>query len=70
VARATGVPPTLDDVFLALTGRTLREAGEGEPTEEEADASAEPARRSSVAEGDASRSPDPTTVASTEGAQR
>lgn len=26
--RATGVPPTLDDVFLALTGRTLREAGE------------------------------------------
>ncbi|SFR94971.1 ABC-2 type transport system ATP-binding protein [Microbacterium sp. cf046] len=34
VARATGVPPTLDDVFLALTGRTLREAGEGEPVEE------------------------------------
>jgi ABC-type multidrug transport system ATPase subunit len=30
VVRATGVPPTLDDVFLALTGRTLREAGEGE----------------------------------------
>lgn len=35
VVRATGVPPTLDDVFLALTGRTLREAGEGEPVEEE-----------------------------------
>lgn len=35
VDRATGVPPTLDDVFLALTGRTLREAGEGEPVEEE-----------------------------------
>ncbi len=35
VARATGVPPTLDDVFLALTGRTLREAGEGEPSEED-----------------------------------
>jgi ABC-type multidrug transport system ATPase subunit len=34
VSRATGVPPTLDDVFLALTGRTLREAGEGEPSEE------------------------------------
>ncbi len=34
VERATGVPPTLDDVFLALTGRTLREAGEGEPSEE------------------------------------
>ena len=33
VTRATGVPPTLDDVFLALTGRTLREAGEGEPAE-------------------------------------
>jgi len=32
--RATGVPPTLDDVFLALTGRTLREAGEGEPVDE------------------------------------
>ncbi|GGM58656.1 ABC transporter ATP-binding protein [Microbacterium saperdae] len=30
VQRATGVPPTLDDVFLALTGRTLREAGEGD----------------------------------------
>lgn len=41
VRTATGVPPTLDDVFLALTGRTLREAGEGEPTEEEqTDASA------------------------------
>jgi len=35
VLRATGVPPTLDDVFLALTGRTLREAGEGEPAEDE-----------------------------------
>lgn len=40
VERATGVPPTLDDVFLALTGRTLREAGEGEPLEEEPDAAA------------------------------
>ncbi len=41
VDRATGVPPTLDDVFLALTGRTLREAGEGEPVEEDsAEASA------------------------------
>ena len=35
VRSATGVPPTLDDVFLALTGRTLREAGEGEATEGE-----------------------------------
>jgi ABC-2 type transport system ATP-binding protein len=26
VERATGVPPTLDDVFLSLTGRTLRDA--------------------------------------------
>ncbi|MDL5352422.1 ATP-binding cassette domain-containing protein [Microbacterium sp. zg-YB36] len=33
VQQATGVPPTLDDVFLVLTGRTLREAGEGEPVE-------------------------------------
>ncbi|SBS74134.1 ATP-binding cassette domain-containing protein [uncultured Microbacterium sp.] len=40
VERATGVPPTLDDVFLALTGRTLREAGEGEPIEAETDAAA------------------------------
>lgn len=31
VRQATGVPPTLDDVFLALTGRTLREADQGEP---------------------------------------
>lgn len=35
VDRATGVPPTLDDVFLALTGRTLREAGEGDTAESE-----------------------------------
>jgi ABC-2 type transport system ATP-binding protein len=49
VARATGVPPTLDDVFLALTGRTLREAGEGaqEEDKENPDASAE----ASVMEG-------------------
>ncbi|MBD8023674.1 ATP-binding cassette domain-containing protein [Microbacterium gallinarum] len=49
VQRATGVPPTLDDVFLALTGRTLREAGEGvaEETEESTDASPE----ASVMEG-------------------
>jgi ABC-2 type transport system ATP-binding protein len=35
VRTATGVPPTLDDVFLALTGRTLREAGEGASTASE-----------------------------------
>ncbi|MDQ7878521.1 ATP-binding cassette domain-containing protein [Microbacterium sp. QXD-8] len=41
VRTATGVPPTLDDVFLALTGRTLREAGEGEgEPDEDADKSA------------------------------
>jgi ABC-2 type transport system ATP-binding protein len=45
VRTATGVPPTLDDVFLALTGRTLREAGEGggdetEETQETPDAAA------------------------------
>lgn len=34
VLRATGIPPTLDDVFLALTGRTLREAGEGADADE------------------------------------
>lgn len=37
VHTATGVPPTLDDVFLALTGRTLREAGEGGSDTEETD---------------------------------
>lgn len=43
VRTATGVPPTLDDVFLALTGRTLREAGEGAGTDDHdtTDASAE-----------------------------
>jgi len=35
VERATGVPPTLDDVFLALTGRTLRDAGEAATTEDQ-----------------------------------
>src|SRR6187431_949084 len=47
VRTATGVPPTLDDVFLALTGRTLREAGEGEPTEsdDEADAATDAAEK-------------------------
>lgn len=44
VRSATGVPPTLDDVFLALTGRTLREASEGAPAPEGDDAAAsEPA---------------------------
>ncbi|MCH6231832.1 ATP-binding cassette domain-containing protein [Microbacterium sp. CFH 31415] len=53
VQRATGVPPTLDDVFLALTGRTLREAGEGdaEETEENTDASAEASGSSAAAGG-------------------
>ena len=35
VATATAVPPTLDDVFLALTGRTLRDADQLEGTESE-----------------------------------
>ncbi|WP_434810568.1 ATP-binding cassette domain-containing protein [Microbacterium sp. bgisy189] len=34
VRSASGVPPTLDDVFLALTGRTLREAGQEQPASE------------------------------------
>lgn len=38
VRSATGVPPTLDDVFLALTGRTLREAGEGAGADDAPDA--------------------------------
>lgn len=36
VRTASGVPPTLDDVFLALTGRTLREAGETAPADDAA----------------------------------
>jgi ABC-2 type transport system ATP-binding protein len=53
VQRATGVPPTLDDVFLALTGRTLREAGEGEAeeTEENTDAPAGASGSSAAASG-------------------
>lgn len=31
VRSATGIPPTLDDVFLALTGRTLRESEQTVP---------------------------------------
>ncbi|WP_243077314.1 ATP-binding cassette domain-containing protein [Microbacterium sp. SS28] len=49
VRTATGVPPTLDDVFLALTGRTLREAGEGEAPEDE-EAEAAPAAETTGAE--------------------
>ncbi|MGN8551520.1 UNVERIFIED_CONTAM: ATP-binding cassette domain-containing protein [Microbacterium sp. SLM126] len=51
VARATGVPPTLDDVFLTLTGRTLREAGEGseEETNENPDAATEASDPSTAA---------------------
>lgn len=41
VERATGVPPTLDDVFLALTGRTLREADAPETRHEQIDNPAE-----------------------------
>ena len=38
VRAATGVPPTLDDVFLALTGRSLREAHEAAATDTESEA--------------------------------
>lgn len=51
VRTATGVPPTLDDVFLALTGRTLREAGEGEPVEEETETNTDASAEASVMEG-------------------
>ena len=43
VRTATGVPPTLDDVFLALTGRTLRDADEGAPDEPTDDGAGDPA---------------------------
>jgi ABC-2 type transport system ATP-binding protein len=59
VQTATGVPPTLDDVFLALTGRTLREAGEGE---------SEPEENTTDAEGAASVAP--AQMSETTGAQR
>ncbi len=42
VVRATGVPPTLDDVFLALTGRTLREAEEPRSDDAPADETLNP----------------------------
>lgn len=47
VTRAAGVPPTLDDVFLALTGRTLRDAGDSTAPEEapDGDRSAEEAHQ-------------------------
>ncbi|WP_109211065.1 MULTISPECIES: ATP-binding cassette domain-containing protein [Microbacterium] len=48
VRTATGVPPTLDDVFLALTGRTLREAGEGESEPDETDEGTDAAAAASV----------------------
>ncbi|GAA2987325.1 ABC-2 type transport system ATP-binding protein [Microbacterium terrae] len=53
VQRATGVPPTLDDVFLALTGRTLRDAEQSATGDEneETDAAADgPAAGDSAAE--------------------
>jgi ABC-2 type transport system ATP-binding protein len=59
VRSAAGVPPTLDDVFLALTGRTLREAGEG------ADAAGE-----DQPEGDGDPSKDAATAAQQTGAVR
>lgn len=44
VRSATGIPPTLDDVFLSLTGRTLREAddrgAQPDPTAADAESSA------------------------------
>ena len=51
VRSATGVPPTLDDVFLALTGRTLREASEGEPEPASDDAAASPTSSTSTTTG-------------------
>lgn len=57
VQRATGVPPTLDDVFLSLTGRTLRDADQPAEENHEAD--------------DSAADPDPeTATAQTEGAVR
>ncbi|WP_102191621.1 ABC transporter ATP-binding protein [Microbacterium aurantiacum] len=50
VQSATGVPPTLDDVFLALTGRTLREAGEGTAEPESESESADTATAAPAAQ--------------------
>lgn len=74
VRTATGVPPTLDDVFLALTGRTLREAGEGESepeeTEEKADAAAEAGAERGAAATRRSASETAAQVSETTGAKR
>ncbi|MFC0678518.1 ATP-binding cassette domain-containing protein [Lysobacter korlensis] len=43
VSSATLRQPTLDDVFLALTGRSLRDAGDAPASDEEESAVAEPA---------------------------
>lgn len=50
VRTATGVPPTLDDVFLALTGRTLREAGETAEADAASDTTPETIRETAGAE--------------------
>jgi ABC-2 type transport system ATP-binding protein len=56
VQTATGVPPTLDDVFLALTGRTLREAGEGErDSEADADSDSDAAASESTTDSETSK---------------
>ncbi|MFK4804664.1 ATP-binding cassette domain-containing protein [Microbacterium sp. ZW CA_36] len=61
VRTATGVPPTLDDVFLALTGRTLREAGEGEGEGEGEPDAAAAAEKSADDADAASRTTEPAT---------
>jgi ABC-2 type transport system ATP-binding protein len=46
VAAATVARPTLDDVFLTLTGRSLRDGASGaEPTDDVVDISTRPATR-------------------------
>lgn len=52
VVRATGVPPTLDDVFLSLTGRTLRDADQpADETEEAAGRAADDQAAEAATEG-------------------
>lgn len=65
VTRATGVPPTLDDVFLALTGRTLRDAGEAQESD-----TPDATDTSSPDDENPNHAHDHTTTATTAGAQR
>lgn len=69
VRSTTGVPPTLDDVFLSLTGRTLRDAEQSGQGDAEADNGAEESERDdSAGHGDRQEPVDPHRPTEQEGA--